>query len=186
MKTKPIFSGDTIELTDAPNTMPSEFVQKLINNYRSNQLTAINTKFGMEDAHSIRFDLATLKKFISDIENETQKVDSGITENDLGIRFYYAAYPQANNWDMMENTPIGTNYAGKHTLVMVPTLKMGNAEGEILSYDFNPLDASTYNQNSDNDGKQGEVMAMNKALTAVLSQNHGNLIPPDDKKVEEY
>ncbi|ANF50126.1 hypothetical protein A0O34_06205 [Chryseobacterium glaciei] len=186
MKTKPIFNGDTIELTDAPNTMSSVFVKKLIDNYRDNQLVAINTKFGIQDAHSIRFDLTTLKKFISDIENEAQKVNPAITENDLGVRFYYAAYPQANNWDIMEDTPIGTNYAGKHTLVMIPTLKMGNAEGEILSYDFNPLDASTYNQNNDNDGEQEEVMAMNKALTAVLCQNHGNLIPPDDKKVEEY
>ncbi|MET3537609.1 hypothetical protein [Chryseobacterium limigenitum] len=185
MKTKPIFNGGTIESTGTPNTMSSSFVQKLIDNYRNNQLTAINTKFGIEDAHSIRFDLATLKKFISDIENEAKKVDSGITENDLGVRFYYAAYPQADNWDIMENTPIGTNYAGKHTLVMVPTLKMGNAEGEILSYDFNPLDANTYNQENNNEG-QGEIMAMNKSLTAILSQNHGNLIPPDNTVTESF
>lgn len=186
MKTKPIFNGDTIELTEAPNTMSSSFVQKLIDNYRSNQLAAINTKFGIEDAHSIRFDLSTLKKFISDIENEAKKVNPAITENDLGVRFYYAAYPQVENWNTMEGIPIGTNYAGKHTLVMVPTLKMGNAEGEILSYDFNPLDASTYNQNNENDGEQGEIMAMNKSLSAILCQNHGNLIPPDNTVTELF
>lgn len=184
MNTDLNLDGDTIELTSNPSTMSPDIVQKLVDNYRNNQLNIINTKLGIDDAHSIWFDLVTLKKFIADIENEVQKVDTNITQNDLGVRFYYAAYPELQNWDMMENMPIGQEYAGKHTLVMVPTLKQENQEGKVLDYDFNPLDSSTYVQNNENE--QTEIVAMKKVVSAVFSQNHGNLIPPDNKIVEQY
>jgi hypothetical protein len=172
---------EALELSSEPNTMTCDFIQTLIDNYRKNHLLAVKDQLGIDDAHSIHFDLATLKKFISDIENETLKNNPNVTDQDLGIRFYYAAYPTVNNWSIMVNTPIGTEYAEKHTLVLVPTMKMEDEQGEMLSYDFNPLSTTG----------EGEFLAMASARTSglqgnVISQNHGTLNPPNDPKVEQF
>ncbi|SEW38694.1 hypothetical protein SAMN05421841_2496 [Chryseobacterium wanjuense] len=180
MKTKPNLDVDTLEAISVPNTMTCEFIQTLVNNYRNNHLVFVKDKLGIDDAHSIHFDLATLKKFISDIETETQKTNPGIADEDLGIRFYYAAYPKATDWEIMSGTPIGVEYAEKHTLVMVPTMKMEDEEGEMLPYDFNPLSS----------GSEGEFLAMASKTTdlegEIISQNHGNLVPPDSTKTESF
>ncbi|SDQ30720.1 hypothetical protein SAMN05421664_1071 [Chryseobacterium soldanellicola] len=179
MKTKPILETETLELTSVPNTMTCDFIQKLVDNYRTNHLVSIKAKQGIDDAHSIHFDLPTLKKFISDIETETQKNNPAVTDQDLGIRFYYAAYPKATDWAIMADTPIGVEYAEKHTLVMVPTMKMEDEGGQMLSYDFNPLENDSKilaMASSKNSGISGEV----------ISQNHGNLIPPDSTKTESF
>ncbi|MDH6252142.1 bifunctional pyridoxal-dependent enzyme with beta-cystathionase and maltose regulon repressor activities [Chryseobacterium sp. H1D6B] len=143
----------------------------------------------IDDAHSIWFDLPTLKKFVADIEAETQKIKPDATENDLGIRFHYAAYPRIENWDQMENQPIGQEYAGKHTLVMIPTLKMEKENGDYLHCDFNPLEASSYTKN-DTTGRQSKVMAMGTLRPGpssnTLAQNHGSLAPPGDPKAELF
>jgi len=182
MKTKQTLDVETLEPISVPNTMTCNFIQTLINNYRSNHLVSIKDKLGFDDAHSIHFDLATLKKFISDIETETKKSNPSVTEEDLGIRFYYAAYPKTADWEIMADTPIGIEYAQKHTLVMIPTMKMEDEEGEMLPYDFNPLGA----------GNSDEVLAMassknvNDPSEESLAQNHGQLIPPSDPKVELF
>lgn len=187
MKTKPILENPTLDTIISPNTMLTTFIQTLVNNYRSTQLAAINNGLGIDDAHSIWFNLATLKKFIADIETETQKVNPDVSENDLGIRFYYAAYPTAENWGLMENQPIGQEYAGKHTLVLVPTMKKANEEGELLDYDFNPLHSESYKKNiaplgftsnADGDAPLSDDEA--------LAQNHGQLIPPSSTVVQMY
>lgn len=180
MKTKPISDAETLELTSVPNTMNYELIQTLVDNYRNNHLVAIKDKLDIDDAHSIHFSLATLKKFITDIETETQKNNLEVTEEDLGIRFYYAAYPTTENWSVMANTPIGTEYAERHTLVMIPTLKKEDENGDLLSYDFNPLE-----------GSEGEFMAMasNKKSGPsgeVMSQNHGTLSPPSTQVTESF
>lgn len=180
MKTKPNLNVETLEATSVPNTMTCDFIQTLVNNYRNNHLAFVKDKLGIDDAHSIHFDLATLKKFISDIETETQKNSPNTTDKDLGIRFYYAAYPKKDDWGIMNNTPIGIEYAEKHTLVMVPTIKKDDGQGDILPYDFNPLVNS-----------EGEFLAMATNKTAnpteeSLAQNHGQLIPPSDPKVELF
>ncbi|MFC3160595.1 hypothetical protein SAMN05443633_10280 [Chryseobacterium arachidis] len=185
MKTKPNLSPevDTLELASVPNTMTCEFIQVLIDNYRKKQMVCVNEKLGIQDAHAIHFDLATLKKFISDIEAETQKTNPDLSEKDLGIRFYYAAYPKADEWDIMQNTPITQEYAERHTLVMVPTMKKADENGEILNYDFNPLGSSAKSN--------GEILAMASARKGglqgdIVSQNHGTLSPPADPKVESF
>ena len=172
---------EALELNSEPSTMTCDFIQTLVDNYRKNHLLAVKDQLGIDDAHSIHFDLATLKKFISDIETETLKNNPNVTDQDLGIRFYYAAYPTVNNWSIMANTPIGTEYAEKHTLVLVPTMKTEDEEGEMLSYDFNPLSTTG----------EGEFLAMASARTSnlagnVICQNHGNLIPPDSPKTESF
>ncbi|MBB4808193.1 hypothetical protein HNP38_003534 [Chryseobacterium defluvii] len=191
MKTKPTFSSES-EILSGPSTMNTTLIQNLVNNYRNNQLSTINSNLSMDDARSIRFDLNVLKKFIADIESEVQKVDTNINGQDLGIRFYYAAYPSEENWDIMENQSVEPEYAGKHTLVMIPTLKMKDENDALLDYDFNPLDPSTYSQPNNIEGN-AEALTLDSrensttsTLTEICAQNHGQLIPPADPKTETY
>ncbi|MDM1557447.1 hypothetical protein PYS58_18870 [Chryseobacterium indologenes] len=120
-------------------TMSNELIKALIDNYRQNQMNAINETMGIKDAHSIWFDLPKLKNFINQIEHEASKINPECTQEDLGIRFYYAAYPKIENWDIMESHPVPEEYSERHTLVMVPTLKKENENGEIIHFDFNAL-----------------------------------------------
>lgn len=186
MTTEPTSNPEDSDLPSVPNTMLTTFIQSLVDNYRNRQLSIINDAMNINDAHSIWFDLPTLKKFIADIESETQNVDTSITQDNLGIRFHYAAYPRIENWDQMENQPISPDYAGKHTLVMVPTLKKANENGDLLNYDFNPMDPSSYGI-TEKENRGTETMAMASRMTQpMLCQNHGALIPPDLSIVEEF
>jgi hypothetical protein len=180
-------NSENNDLPVAPNTMLTPFIQGLIDNYRVRQLSVINDAMNIDDAHSIWFDLPTLKKFIADIEAETQKVDTAITESNLGVRFHYAAYPRIEDWDQMADQPIVQEYAGKHTLVMIPTLKIADENGEMLNYDFNPMDSSTYSITQEKGNENKQVMAMGvQSPKSILCQNHGALIPPDLSVVEQF
>lgn len=169
-----------------PGVMSTNLIQQLIDNYRQNHLSAINNTLGIKDAHSIWFDLPKLKKFIAMIEEEANRIDPDTKEEDLGIRLYYASYPKIENWNIMESHPVPKEYAEKHTLVMVPTLKKENEAGDLLDYDFNSLEAN------------GEKIAL--ALNARrpmlpddgagdnpgLGENNGTLIPPSPPMGESY
>lgn len=179
MKTQTTSGTETLDLNLPPNTMAQDLIQTLVNNYRNNQLVSVKDKMGIDDAHSIHFDLPTLKKFIADIETLASANSPETKTEDLGIRFYYAAYPNVGNWEIMSGMPIGTEYAEKHTLVMIPTMKRQDEKGEMLSYDFNPMNGN------------GEMLAMASARNAgaacdVICQNHGALIPPDSTKTELF
>ncbi|WP_312902145.1 hypothetical protein [Chryseobacterium taichungense] len=181
MKTKSNPGAETPDLKLLPNTMANDLIRTLVENYRSNQLMSVKEKLGIEDAHSIHFDLTTLKKFISDIEALSITNNPDIHAEDLGIRFYYAAYPKAENWDLMVHTPVQKEYAGRHTLVMVPTIKRKDDNGEIGNYDFNPLAING------NLGKRAMALGKNSDMESeIICQNHGALIPPDTKKTEFF
>ncbi|WP_231462867.1 MULTISPECIES: hypothetical protein [unclassified Pedobacter] len=176
--------------TGKPNTMPQKAIQLMVDNYRNIQLELINKTLGINDAHSVWFDLKTLKKFIQDIENESKRVKQDISDDSLGLRFYYAAYPKADNWDIFgKNNNIPKESAEKHTLIMIPTLKMKSVDG-YLDFDFNPLDERTY---SPDRATQGQSMRMMKIsddgetqAMQVMAQNHGQTIPPAVTVVENY
>ncbi len=141
--------------------VPSELIQSLVDNYRSNQLACINEGLGIEDAHSIWFDLVTLKKFIAEIEEASKNLETPVLEEDLGIRFYYAAYPE------VPQDPIPESCSKKHTLVLIPTKREDD-----LNYDFNPFE------------NQESVLAVTGRM--ALAQNHGDLVPPGTTIVESY
>jgi hypothetical protein len=166
-----------------PGIMSNSLIQALIDNYRQNHLTAINTALGIQDAHSIWFDLPKLKNFIAKIEEEAAKVNPDTSADDLGIRFYYASYPKTENWDMMASHPVPQEYAEKHTLVLIPTMKKTNESGEAYDSDFNSLQAGgntsklalnarnlTPSGNGGDGGPQGDDNG--------LGENSGTLIPP--------
>ncbi|WP_411811321.1 hypothetical protein ACLB9Y_15295 [Chryseobacterium scophthalmum] len=140
-------------------TLPVDLIQNLVDNYRNNQLEYINQNMTTGDAHSVWFDLPTLKSFIAEIETQAQIINPNVQNDDLGIRFYYAAYPETT----VQPTP--SNYAKRHTLVMIPTKKE-----QDLNYDFNPF--------------EGKALAVTGGL--ALAQNHGTLVPPSTSIVESY
>ncbi|QRA42737.1 hypothetical protein [Chryseobacterium cucumeris] len=163
-----------------PGIMSNSLIQALIDNYRQNHLNAINTALGIQDAHSIWFDLPKLKSFIAKIEEEATKVNPAASSEDLGIRFYYATYPKQENWSIMDSHPVPTEYAGRHTLVMVPTLKKANETGELIDYDFNPFQSA--------EGKS--LVLANKGMgedsDTGLGENSGTLIPPSPPMGTSY
>jgi len=182
----------TNERRGHPNTMNPAIIQQMVDNYRNNHLAAINKIMGINDAHSVSFALKTLKKFIADIEFFSKKVDPRIADGALGIRFYYAAYPKENEWNGFEDEKsIGKNYAQKHTLVMIPTLKKKGSDGSYQDYDFNPLDRSTFPLKEREKEQPITLMAMSSDSSdtqsrEVMAQNHGQLIPPAEATVEIY
>ncbi|WP_156131466.1 hypothetical protein [Pedobacter kyungheensis] len=173
-----------------PTTMDPAIIQQMVDNYRNNHLEAINKLIGIKDAHSVSFGLKTLKKFVGDIEFYAKKVDPRITDGALGVRFYYAAYPKENEWSGFENE-IGKDYAQRHTLIMIPTLKKKASNGSYLDYDFNPLDRSTFPLKERSKEQPVTLMAMSSDTSGgqtreVMAQNHGQTIPPADSAIESY
>ncbi|PKF72409.1 hypothetical protein [Chryseobacterium sp. PMSZPI] len=182
----------TNERDPKPGIMSNSLIQTLVNNYRQNHMSAINETLGIQDAHSIWFDLPKLKKFISIIEEEAGKLNQETSEGDLGIRFYYAAYPKIENWEIMKSHPVAEEYAGKHTLVLIPTLKKADGTGEIVDFDFNPFQANGENSKlalnalnftpiGNGDGDGGPL-----GDDTGLGENNGQLTPPKNSLGESY
>ncbi|UKB79088.1 hypothetical protein [Chryseobacterium sp. MEBOG07] len=179
-----------------PGIMSNSLIQALIDNYRQNHLSAINTALGIQDAHSIWFDLPKLKQFIAKIEEEAAKVNPATSEANLGIRFYYATYPKQEDWSMMDSHPVPVQYAGKHTLVMIPTLKKASDAGELIDFDFNPFQANGENSNlalnarnitpSGNGGDNGNGGGGPLGDDTGLGENNGILIPPYTSSGESF
>ncbi|MBV8326077.1 hypothetical protein [Chryseobacterium sp.] len=161
-------------------TMSNNLIQALIDNYRNNHLNAINETLGITDAHSIWFDLPKLKNFIATIEKEASVMNPETTENDLGIRFYYAAYPKSENWEIMASHPVAKEYAEKHTLVMVPTLKKEDENGEIHDCDFKPISAV------DGESRSIALNRMQRSDENSIAENQGFLIPPGNSFAEGF
>lgn len=156
--------------------MPVDTIQELVDNYRDNQLACINNNLNMNDAHSIWFRIDIIKEFIEQIEHDAKLIDPQCSDKDLGIRFYYAAYPEN------PTEPIPQDYAKRHTLVMIPTKKKDDGSGEMLNYDFNPYD-------DDSDDDKNNALALTGGVgksTNALAQNHGKLNPPGTTIVESY
>lgn len=142
-------------------TLPVDFIQTVINQYKDNQLKFATENLGIDDARSIWFDLPTLKTFLSDLESHAKIQNPDIKDSDLGVRMYYGAYPEN-----LDNPDVSKEYGKRHTLVMIPTKKETDVSGEICNRDFNPIDGGAANERL--------------ALTAQISlaQNHGKLSPP--------
>jgi len=139
------------------------------------------------DVKAISFDFETLKTFLYHIEMEAAKIN--IPSKDLGLRIYYASYPDKNTWrpdfnrdlSVFLGNPITEQYELKHTLIIIPTKK--ELKGTNTQYtDFDPFDANTQNgipiyyTNPTLDRYNA-----NRTITALPlygAQNHGQMYPP--------
>lgn len=90
-----------------------------------------------QDSRCAWFSLDRLKQFICNIENDSKCV--GLQHDQLGIRFYYAIYPDPAAGDFT-----GSEYVdklGQHTLYLVPTVQYRG--GDV---DFDPKRSCEKNQ----------------------------------------
>lgn len=161
---------------DTPfQSMSLETALQMIRNYKSQQWSTINeAHFSNQektDARSVWFSLPVLKRFIYEMEHQTMTTCTDCAA-DLGIRFYYGSYPDQ---ETMQSNPayaeVPAEYAGMHTLLMVPTIRVDEKD-----IDFNPHDMEGCQP-------RGIQSGVNMILSAPLSgdvmlQNHGHLIPP--------
>lgn len=171
------------------STLDADLIHTMTRGYRSNHLKYIETETGTiapKDAYSIWFDLPTLKKYLYHIEKKSKMSDT-----ELGVRFYYAAYP-ANEDEMgtfkdLKDTTgkvAFPEYSGLHTLVLIPTF----TDGDGNNVDFNPLDDTTFKEGFSKNSKYafGSTSPLpddTAALSATPSRdmgarNHGTLSPP--------
>ncbi|MBP6039276.1 MAG: hypothetical protein KA523_03640 [Flavobacterium sp.] len=182
------------------NELDVKLIHNMVDNYKNKQLTYINAGMNAEDAHSIWFDLKTLKKFVYQLEYQAKKNEATATIDKLGVRIYYAAYPDVDNMrkysdiDWFLGDSIRKRYHELHTLVMIPTINTNN--GDV---DFNPTDKSTFNKNGlkNNIDKYGNNSSLTTfGITGTLrtnsidprtgAQNHGTLIPPGNPTLENF
>ncbi len=187
----------------APPTLTTNMVKSMVFQYKDAQLNNIQTAATNavpKDARAIWFDLETLKQFLYQIEQKTAQHPTEIANKKLGVRIYYAAYPEKqimSNLAQHQTDPnfsYNEEYEKLHTLVMIPTITGAGNE----NYDFNPLDVTTYDgftnvkkENStfsfDSDtyttlslgtSRVNSQIGVNSAAQVQIARNHGSLYPP--------
>ncbi len=189
-----------------PSTLKTGLVGDMVSIYRENQLEAIKSSSGMamDDAYSIWFDLDSIKKFIYHIEKGVEKNGDNTKTNKLGLRMYYASYPDKSTWkagkyddlSAFDGDATKQDYEFKHTIVILPTIHVGGNE-----LDFNPFNAATYttglpkytkpkNENQEpgdidtSAASKVDVIAITGSKDAAdpidrtTAKNHGALYPP--------
>lgn len=132
------------------------------------------------DSRFITFPVDSLKKFICKIEemiaNSGYKKSNGssILQSDIGIRCYYAAFPGLPQASEVNNT-----YAGRHTLLLVPTyIETNGIYTEFLpAYISTPGDSSTYDRNTTSSPKPKYLFWMLSPDDYII-RNQGTLCPP--------
>jgi len=129
------------------------------------------------DARSIVFPIDQLKKMIWEIEYQVENI---APVRELGLRMYYAKYPDIAAIKLDPNDPLHNDlhnlpdeYSFRHTLVIVPTYKDDSGK----DIDFDPWLANQtgllepISPNSDD-----EIVRNSDPMSAQM--NHGNLSPP--------
>lgn len=157
-------------------------VHKMIKGYERQQLTAIKASM-KDDAESVWFDLETIKEYIYHLEMNAK--NNNVSTNDLGLRFYYASYPDTswNKYSDLSGLPI--TYKKRHTIIAVSTIRRGG-----LDFDFDPTNPLTYDAKLDTFDQYSDPTTKFPVIGAssggrsvnprVGVQNHGSLIPPGD------
>lgn len=171
------------DYTDVPwrGSINAYFAQKIADNYKRDAAKKFiwynGNNSGQEDARSIWFSLETLKKFIWQIE--ASNCNKGCNDS-LGVRIYYARYPEAKDpiWKTFNLQPAG-KYANHHTVFMVPTFWEQKSN---LHYDFDPSLKVCHSPFDTAISAKPTLLLFGFAGGATEpgdAQNHGNLIPPD-------
>ena len=117
-------------------TMISKYKANHWNNYSVNGVPRV-------DARSVWFSLDSMKKFIWNLEQDVCN-NKCVDKTELGLRFYYAEYPDKADWESKD--PLSPNastaeidhrsqYPGLHTVVISPTYY---CKEEQFNVDFDP------------------------------------------------
>lgn len=198
--TKICMDFDTLK----PSTLASGLIYNMVQNYRNQQLVSIQTHTSRavpSDASAIWFELDTIKKFIYHIEKAVKK--NGENSSKIGLRFYYAAYPNSSTWTTtfpdlrgFLQDSITQLYGDKHTLVILPTITKDN-----VVYDFNPNDPLTYSKGLPRYNREKSLVhipalapssrisssvSSTSATNSTDARNHGVLFPPGNTTGEAF
>lgn len=155
------------------------------NDVSKGYVKGINGRSGVEDATSIWFKLSTIKSFIAKAE---EALAGGTYATGLGIRFYYAKYPDdLTGYESLAGmAPVVAN---RHTLFMVPTFQSKETGDAVdFNYDFitDPNKPLSFNQLLRNNpaAKMKGILGFNRSVirpdVGVIPniRNHGGLRPP--------
>jgi hypothetical protein len=173
------------------STLEVKLVHAMTNKYKDGQLSEINdgtiSRFTTidSDSRAVWLDLETLKAFVYHIESKAKDHPTKPAQSkDLGIRIYYASYPDApQSYDDLNGVRgsyiLPVNYHDRHSIVMIPTIRRG-----VEEVDFNPLDNDTYydafNPAFYAPGSPTPILALSSipGTGSTGALNHGNLYPP--------
>lgn len=137
---------------------------------------------GELDARNIWFDLKILKNFIALIESSACKANCD-TSKKLGIRIYYAKYPDSSKFSSFPDlTEVPKEYGNHHTVFMIPTFYDNALK---MNVDFDPLQAAancTFKPFSDNYTKLQYGVSIKKDSIANISAAKQQLGKPQDPK----
>jgi hypothetical protein len=179
---------------------------KMVSEYGKNQSMHINTNMTTKlrsagigslntffDSRFITFPMDSIKNFICAIDNmlaANKPLNANgkpIRSCDLGIKFYYAAYPGLGINDDLNKT-----YKGRHTLVLVPAY-LNSATGLYTEFFPSAVDKSTHFPYSldqlmtiENANSYAQYGIESLQLITVSNpdqeagMNHGGLCPPPD------
>ncbi len=161
----------------------------MVKNYTDNHLQVINDSLSLaqlrtsvhgtlspSDSRSVWFSLDDLNAFIQQIQDGVKSTCTGAT-GDLGIRIYFAQYPEAGNplWNdpnVQSELSNQSKYAGMETVILVPTYN--DANGNDVDFDPNISDGQG-NPSSLGDIYSGPSASLPNKIGVM---NHGNLMPP--------
>ncbi|SDF52057.1 hypothetical protein [Chitinophaga filiformis] len=152
------------------------------------------------DSRYITFPLDTIKKFICKVESmlgreaHLNSVNQPIKSCDLGIKFYYAAYPGIAAEADIEHTK-----KGRHTLIMVPTYWDTALKNYVeffpgfLQANKHPMTIEQVLDVYTNPQKTKQLLTLQKRMPVGMGpemvslesekevgKNQGNLCPPPD------
>ncbi len=195
VRPEPEINCTTCYPTNCGSTFPGlkvDLAANLIENYRNNHWTVLNTNLlgggaAVQDSRSAWFSMQTIKRFIYEVESKTAANQSCGCDSLLGIRIYYGEYPTSNGkgfdiqkYPQLANLPL--NYERLHTLVMIPTMRIGD-----LDKDFDPNYFTTGIPCMPVSFTDTALIASG-TITALIPdsynanmQNHGGLYPPPFK-----
>jgi hypothetical protein len=186
--------------TGGMNWVKLSDVVKMVREYGKNQATSIDSLMrnklstrAFRDSRYLTWPLDTIKKFISIIEKQTMSVpllnDNGrvIKRCDLGIKFYYSAYP-----GLVKGMDTDKTYQGRHTLIMIPTYLRASDSiyAEFSPFYFvgnKPMLFKEIRDLENKSAKGEDKLRGNKIATAFLmmqaddgdvGKNNGSLCPP--------
>lgn len=129
-----------------------------------------------EDARCIRFGFEKIKSYIWQIEQRFcgRNCDS----LKLGMRFYYAKYPDKA---LCDSLGVDKKYAMKHTVFMVPTYFDGQRHVDFDPFYFGQADICKPTPLSELVKNKGYLQKKPMVIMAIADgdvDNHGGLMPP--------
>ena len=173
--------------------IPYSVAQRMFDNYSTVQYADITNPSASagalaQDSRSVWLSLDVIKKFIYKIEDTLFRKGAD-QKTRLGIRFYFAAYPDENTMaadPALRDLP--REYALHHTLFLVPTFDKAE-ENNNVHYDFNPfypvdnrlrrpVDFLTARSSMKKEAFQNQVTLSLGVTGETYMQNHGEVGPP--------